>query len=47
MEIPHGFGLMGGNNNMCQLKKALYRLKQSPRVWFGIFTKVIVCFGYK
>lgn len=30
MEIPRGFGLMGGN--MCQLKKALYRLKQSPQV---------------
>ena len=32
---------------MCKLKKALYRLKQSPRAWFGRFAKVMKEFGYK
>ncbi|RVX04897.1 Retrovirus-related Pol polyprotein from transposon RE1 [Vitis vinifera] len=34
-------------NKVCKLKKALYRLKQSPRAWFGRFAKVMKEFGYK
>ena len=26
---------------MCKLKKTLYELKQSPRVWFGQFASVV------
>ena len=46
MNIPPGFE---GNtsNKVCKLKKALYELKQSPRVWFGRFAKVMKEFGYK
>ena len=31
---------------MCKLKKSLYGLKQSPRAWFGRFTKAIIQNGY-
>ncbi|RDX75391.1 hypothetical protein CR513_44736, partial [Mucuna pruriens] len=34
-------------NKVCILEKALYRLKQSPRVWFERFTQVIISLGYK
>lgn len=30
---------------MCHLKKSLYGLKQSPRSWFGKFSKVVQEFG--
>ncbi|WJZ86050.1 hypothetical protein VitviT2T_005550 [Vitis vinifera] len=32
---------------VCNLKKSLYGLKQSPRVWFGRFTKSMRAFGYR
>ena len=32
---------------VCRLKKAPYGLKQSPRVWFGRFTKAMFSMGYK
>ena len=46
MNIPPGFE---GNicNKVCKLKKALYGIKQSPRAWFGRFSKVMKEFGYK
>ena len=31
---------------VCRLKKSLYGLKQSPRAWFGRFTKSMRAFGY-
>ncbi|RVW73201.1 Retrovirus-related Pol polyprotein from transposon RE1 [Vitis vinifera] len=31
---------------VCKLKKSLYGLKQSPRAWFGRFTKSMRAFGY-
>ena len=31
---------------VCKLKKSLYRLKQSPRAWFGRFTKSMRSSGY-
>ena len=30
---------------MCRLRKSLYGLKQSPRVWFGKFSQAIEAFG--
>ncbi|RVW65953.1 Retrovirus-related Pol polyprotein from transposon RE1 [Vitis vinifera] len=32
---------------VCKLKKSLYGLKQSPRVWFGRFTMSMRAFGYR
>ena len=45
MAIPPGFECK--KRMVCKLKKALYRLKQSPRAWFGRFTKVMITLGYK
>ena len=33
-------------NNVCLLKKAIYGLKQSPRVWFNKFSNVVMHFGF-
>ena len=46
MNIPPGFEENTGNK-VCKLKKALYELKQSPRAWFGRFSKVMKDSGYK
>lgn len=46
MDLPPGFN-SNGDNKVCLLKKSLYGLKQSPRAWFGRFTKAILNFGYK
>ncbi|RVX16274.1 Retrovirus-related Pol polyprotein from transposon TNT 1-94 [Vitis vinifera] len=32
---------------VCKSKKSLYGLKQSPRAWFGRFTKSMRAFGYR
>jgi len=32
---------------VCKVKKALYRLKQSPRAWFGILTQVMISISYQ
>ncbi|RVW38091.1 Retrovirus-related Pol polyprotein from transposon RE1 [Vitis vinifera] len=32
---------------VCKLNKSLYGLKQSPRAWFGRFTKSMRAFGYR
>ena len=41
MELPLGFDKERKNGKVCRLKKAVYGLKQSPRAWFGRFTKAI------
>ncbi|KAH9689179.1 retrovirus-related pol polyprotein from transposon RE1 [Citrus sinensis] len=47
MDLPPGCsGPERLNQKVCKLKKSLYGLKQSPRVWFGKFTKAMVHFGY-
>lgn len=42
MDIPPGFENSSNQDKVCRLKKSLYGLKQSPRAWFGKFTKSII-----
>ncbi|KAH9675580.1 retrovirus-related pol polyprotein from transposon RE1 [Citrus sinensis] len=47
MDLPPGCsGPERLNQKVCKLKKSLYGLKQSPRAWFGKFTKAMVRFRY-
>ncbi|KAK2385885.1 putative mitochondrial protein [Trifolium repens] len=45
IEQPPGFVALGESGLVCNLQKSLYGLKQSPRAWFGKFSKVIQQFG--
>ena len=45
MEQPLGFVVQGEIRRVCLLRKSLYGLKQSPRVWFGKFSQVVEQFG--
>ena len=46
IEIPLVFETSTNSNKVCKLKKPLYGLKQSPRVWFDRFTKAVKRVGY-
>ncbi|BBG93416.1 HXXXD-type acyl-transferase family protein [Prunus dulcis] len=47
MDLPPGCNVARDKKNpVCKLKMSLYGLKQSPRAWFGRFTKSIKNFGY-
>ena len=43
---PRCFVSKKQSQKVCRLKKSLYGLKQSPRTWFGRFTKSMRAFGY-
>jgi len=47
MEQPPGYVAQGESELVCRLKRSLYGLKQSPRAWFGRFTKAVITFGMK
>ena len=47
MTLPPGFCKEKEETRVCKLKKSLYGLKQSPRVWFDRFAKVIKNQGYQ
>ena len=42
MDAPPGFNKKFTTNQVCKFKKALYGLNQSPRAWFGRFTKAMI-----
>ena len=47
MDLPPGCMILEVHcRKVCKLKKSLYGLKQSPRAWFGRFTKSMRSFGY-
>ena len=41
MEQPPGFVAQGESGLVCKLRRSLYGLKQSPRVWFNRFSSVV------
>ena len=45
MQQPPGFVAQGESGLVCRLCRSLYRLKQSPRAWFGRFSSVVQEFG--
>lgn len=47
MDLPSGFSHSLLPNQVCRLKKTLYGLKQSPKAWFGRFTKAMILIGYR
>ncbi|RVW43274.1 Retrovirus-related Pol polyprotein from transposon RE1 [Vitis vinifera] len=48
MDLPPGCMVSEKQcQKVCKLKKLLYGLKQSPRAWFGRFTKSMRAFGYR
>ena len=46
MSPPPGYVLSNNPSDVCHLKKSLYGLKQSPRAWFGKFSKTMLSAGY-
>ncbi|RVX20561.1 Retrovirus-related Pol polyprotein from transposon RE2 [Vitis vinifera] len=45
MEQPPGFVAQEESGLVCRLRRSLYGLKQSPRVWFSRFSSVVQEFG--
>lgn len=41
-----GFKILDNEGKVCRLKKALYRLKQSPQAWFKRFSESLKKVGY-
>ena len=46
MEQPEIFVTGDPKSIVCKLKKSLYGLKQSPRLWYHKFHKIISSFGF-
>lgn len=46
MKLPPGFFPSSSNGKVCRIKKVLYGLKQSHRVWFKLFCLVVIRFRY-
>lgn len=47
MKQPEGFKLVGSDNKVCKLNRAIYGLKQSSRVWYEKVDNVLTKMGYK
>ena len=47
MEVPPGYTGSIETKIVCKLERALYRLKQSPRAWFGRFSSAMRKYGYR
>jgi hypothetical protein len=46
IEQPQGFEVEDRKTHVCRLKKALYRLKQAPRAWYGRIDSFLTCLGF-
>jgi hypothetical protein len=46
LEQPQGFEVHDRASHVCQLKKALYDLKQAPRAWYSIIDNYLQRIGF-
>jgi hypothetical protein len=46
IEQPQGFEVEDKKTHVCGLKKALYRLKQAPRAWYGRIDNFLTSLGF-
>jgi hypothetical protein len=46
IEQPQGFEVEDIKTHVCRLKKALYRLKQAPRAWYGRIDGFLTSLGF-
>jgi hypothetical protein len=46
MNQPKGFAMNGKKELACKLKKSLYGLKQSPRMWYKKFDTYMLGLGF-
>jgi hypothetical protein len=46
MKQPEGFVVKGKKELVCKLKRSLYGLKQSPRMWYQKFDTYILSLGF-
>jgi hypothetical protein len=46
IEQTQGFEVEDRKTHVCKLKKALYRLKQSPRAWYGRIDSFLTSLGF-
>ncbi|WJZ84429.1 hypothetical protein VitviT2T_004033 [Vitis vinifera] len=47
MDLPPGYTATSEAKITCRLQRALYRLKQSPRAWFGRFSSEMRKYGFQ
>ncbi|CAM8923992.1 unnamed protein product [Rhodiola kirilowii] len=47
MRQPEGFVVGDPENKVCLLKRSLYGLKQSPRLWYRRFDEFMINCGFK
>ncbi|KAM2568499.1 hypothetical protein TB2_008722 [Malus domestica] len=47
MDIPPSYCVANSSGKVYKLRKVMYGLKQSPRVWFGWFTQAMKKYGYQ
>ena len=45
MRFPPGF-VVSGHNQVCQLRKSLYGLRQAPRCWFAKLAAALTRYGF-
>ena len=47
MKQPEGYAMKGKKELVCKMKKSLYGLKQSPRMWYQKFDTYMLGLGFK